>query len=326
MIKKIGMLGLALAAFCATAPAAIAVELQFLRSWDAKYQGTAGMADTYAKMVEEASGGDITIKLVGPETVPPFEQLQPVQAGVFDMLFTHGAYHAGTTSMVIGLDTVDSDPAKRREAGIWDYIDEHYQTLGMKVLALPASGGSHFMLREELGEGEDFTGMKVRGTPPIHPVIEALGGSPVVMPGGEIYSSLDKGVVDAANWPVSGALAFKWYEVTCCFMRPYFGTTAHPILINLDSWNELSEDQQALMLEQGEILEREVREKFTALEQEEEAELIELGMKKLDFGPDVWDRAVTAFVDGYWAIAASRDPEAAEEMRAMAREADMIFE
>ncbi|MEX0924000.1 MAG: TRAP transporter substrate-binding protein DctP [Rhodovibrionaceae bacterium] len=326
MLKKLALTGLALAVFCAAAPAALAVELQFLRSWDAKYQGTAGMADTYATMVEEASGGDITFKLVGPETVPPFEQLQPVQAGVFDMLFTHGAYHAGTTSMVIGLDTVDPDPAMRREVGIWDYIDAHYQTLGMKLLSLPASGGSHFMLRNPVAEGEDFSGMKIRGTPPIHPVIEALGGSPVVMPGGEIYSSLDKGVVDGANWPVSGAVAFKWYEVSCCFMRPNFGTTAHPILINLDSWNALSAEQQAVMLEQGELLESEVRAAFTEAEKDEEAKLIELGMQRIEFGPEVWDRAAKAFVEGYWNIAASRDPEAAEEMRSMASEAGLIFE
>lgn len=326
MLKKLGLTSLALAVFCAAAPAALAVELQFLRSWSEKYQGTAGMADTYAKMVEEASAGDITFKLVGPETVPPFEQLQPVQAGVFDMLFTHGAYHAGTTTMVIGLDTVDPDPTKRREVGLWDFVDEHYRTLGMKLLALPASGGSHFMLREPIGDGEDFTGLKLRGTPPIHPVIEALGGSPVVMPGGEIYSSLDKGVVDGANWPVSGAVAFKWYEVSCCFMRPNFGTTAHPILINLDSWNELSAEQQAVMLEQGEILERDVREAFTAAETEEEAKLIELGMQRIEFSPEVWERAANAFVEGYWSIAGSRDPEAAEKARAMASDAGMMFE
>lgn len=325
-MKRLGIFGVALAAAWLAASSAMAVELQFLRSWDAKYQGTAGMADTYAKMVEEASGGDISFKLVGPETVPPFEQLQPVQAGVFDVLFTHGAYHAGTTTVLIGLDTVAPDPAKRRQSGIWEFIDEHYRTLGMKLLALPTSGGNHFMLREPLAEGGDLSGLKVRGTPPIHPVIEELGGSPVVLPGGEIYSALDKGVVDAANWPVSGALAFKWYEVTCCFMRPSFGSITHTILMNLDSWNELSEAQQVLLLEQGEILEQEVQDNFTALEADEEAKLIELGMEKIEFSPEVWDRAAAAFVDGYWTIAGSRDPEAAEELRAIADDAGMIFE
>ena len=67
-------------------------------------------------------------------------------------------------------------------------------------------------------------------------------------------------------------------------------------------------------------------EAFTAAETEEEAKLIELGMQRIEFSPEVWTRAADAFVEGYWKIAGSRDPEAAEKARAMASDAGMMFE
>lgn len=307
------------------AGAAQAVELQFLRSWSERYLGTEQMADEYARMIEDASGGEITVNLIGPDTVPPFEQLEPVQAGAFDMLFTHGAYHAGTTTLVIGVDTVDPDPVVRRESGVWDFIDEHYQGLGLKLLAMPASGGSHFMLREPLPESGDFQGLKVRATPPMHPLIEAMGGSPIVLPGGEIYSALDKGVVDAANWPVAGALAFKWYEVADYYIRPQFGKTTHPILINLDTWNSLSKEHQDLMLEAGLQIEHHAREVFDQIESDEEAKLKEFGMERLEWTGNLWEKARNAFVDGYWAVAAKQDAEKAEALRKMSADQGLLF-
>ena len=50
----------------------------------------------------------------GPETVPPFEQFQPVSAGAFQMLFTHAVYHYGTTGIGMGLDAVGGNPKNRR--------------------------------------------------------------------------------------------------------------------------------------------------------------------------------------------------------------------
>ncbi|SLN13036.1 Monocarboxylate 2-oxoacid-binding periplasmic protein precursor [Oceanibacterium hippocampi] len=311
-------------AMLAGAPAQ-ATELSFLTSWNSNYRGTEGMAEAYVDLVTKASNGKITFRVAGPETVPPFEQLEPVQAGVFDMLFTHTAYHAGATTMNIAVDAMVNDPARRRSAGVFEFVDKHYQTLGLKLLSLPASGGIHFLMREGLSPAGDFDGMKIRGTPPIHSTIKALGGSPVVLPGGEIYTSLERGVVDGANWPVLGAVAFKWYEVAKGFTRPAIGNTTHPILINLDTWNALSADEQAILAEQGKQLELDVRQRFDVWEAEEEKKLVELGMKRIDFAPDVAAREIKAQSEGYWAIAGKRDPDLTAELYKIAAANDLLF-
>lgn len=301
-----------------------AEDIKFLTSWNENYIGTVGMALEYKKLVEEASGGAISMPMSGPDVIPPFEQLQPVQAGVFDVLYTHGAYHAGTTTMLIGMDTVAPDPQKRRDAGLWDAIDAHYQSLGLKVLSLPASGGVHTICRSDLPASGDFQGLKVRGTPPVHPMIETMGGTPVVLPPAEIYSSLDKGVIDCAAWPVLGAVGFKWYEVSKIFIRPAPGSVTHLIAMNLDKWNSLSADTQAVLLEQGEVLEKNVRETFTKMENEEEATLLEKGMIKVDLDAENAAKLVQSHTNGYWTIAGKRDTDAAAALRKSAQDSGLV--
>jgi TRAP-type mannitol/chloroaromatic compound transport system substrate-binding protein len=189
----------------------------------------------------------------GPETVPPFEQLQPVATGVFQMLFTHAIYHYGTTGLAVGLDAVRGDLEARRKSGMVEAIDKHYQKLGLKLVAVPISAtkGYHMVLRAPVGASGDLQGRKIRGTPSYHTVIGMLGASPVVLPGGEVYSALEKGVVDGAAWPASGVLGMRWYEVAKYMLRPSFGLAHYLFLMNLNAWNRLTDAERNILLAEG---------------------------------------------------------------------------
>jgi TRAP-type mannitol/chloroaromatic compound transport system substrate-binding protein len=105
--------GAALALAISSTPAA-AAEYRMLTSWDKANPAVPLLAEGFAKNVEAASKGNIKFVLSGPETVPGFEQLQPVTAGAFQMLFTHGIYHYGTTGLSVGLDAVRGTIEERR--------------------------------------------------------------------------------------------------------------------------------------------------------------------------------------------------------------------
>ena len=94
--------------------AANATELRMLTSYGMNTAFTDNVAVRFNDMVKDASAGATTITLQGPDVVPPLEQLQPVAAGVFDMLYTHGAYHTDTTGVGAAMDAVAVDPAKVR--------------------------------------------------------------------------------------------------------------------------------------------------------------------------------------------------------------------
>jgi len=85
----------AIVGLTASASLAVAEDMRMLTAWGGNHSGTANMAYGYIDLVTEMSGGDITITPNGPEVVPAGKQLQPVAAGVFDIIYTHGLYHTG---------------------------------------------------------------------------------------------------------------------------------------------------------------------------------------------------------------------------------------
>lgn len=303
-----------------TAVPAQAETLRLLSSWDTTYNAVPVFVDAFIERVAELSGGEITITMSGPETVPPFEQLQPVSAGLFDMLFTHGAYHLGETAMAFGMDAVVDDPQVRRDSGIYDLIDEHYAKHNLKMLgAFSAASGYHIMLRAPL-QGEGLQGLRIRASGTYHDFVTTLGGSVVTLPASEIYSALERGVVDGAAWPVFGAMDYRWYEVADYMTRPAFGINNHTMFVNLDRWNGLSEAHRAILTQAAQEIEVEGRTRFVDLWAAEEQAMIDAGLAITEFDPATAARVEALFAEGVWRQVETRAGEDGVRMHALARE------
>ena len=312
-------------AVATAAPAASADDLSMIGGFPEGFVFTTEIAKPFMDILAEESGGDLTISFTGPDAVPTFEQFEPVQAGVFDLLFTHPAYHAGTTPVGLAIDAIGADPEKRRAAGIIDFIDRHYQDRGMKLIAAPATGskGFRYFLKEPVSGEPGLDGRKIRGTVSYHPMIEALGGTGVVIPGGEVYSALQTGVVDGAAWGLTGAKDFKWYEVADYMADPVFGQVGVMIFMNLDSWNGLSDDQKAAVERAALRLETETVARFDDLATSEKAALLDLGMKMTAFSDAEGAQFESLWSDGVWSVAAKSAPEDTDALRALARKAGL---
>lgn len=307
------------------APVATHAEtLTLLSSWDRTYTAVPVFVDAFIARVAELSGGDITITMVGPETVPPFEQLQPVSAGLFDMLFTHGAYHLGETAMAFGLDAVVDDPARRRASGIYDVVNEHYATHGVQLLgAFSAASGYHIMLRQPLDGITGLSGLRIRASGTYHDFITTLGGSVVTLPASEIYSALERGVVDGAAWPVFGAMDYRWYEVADYMTRPMFGINNHTLFINHDRWDGLTETQREILTRAAAEIEIEGRERFAELWEQENQAMIDAGLAITEFDPETAARVEGVFAQGVWRQVENRAGADGVRMRALAVEQGM---
>lgn len=278
-----------------------AKNLTMLSSWDSNYNAVPVFAEQFIKNLQEKSGGELKVQMRGPETVPPFEQLQPVSSGLFDFLFTHGAYHLGETSMAFGLDAVQDDPIARRESGIYDLIDKHYQKLGLKLIGVFSSAsGYHFLLRQPIGEDGELKDRKIRASGTYHDMVQSLGGAVVTLPTSEIFSSLERGVVDGAAWPVFGAMEYGWYEVADYMTRPTFGVTNQTMFMNLDSWEALSDEEKTMVDEVAKALEVEGRDVFAGLWAKEDAAMQKAGLEITQFGPSVADKVDAIFAEGVW--------------------------
>lgn len=317
--------GVAALVLCLFGAQAQASELRMIGGFPESFVFTTQIAQPFMELIAEESGGELTINFTGPDAVPTFEQFEPVQSGVFDMLFTHPAYHAGTTPVGLAIDAIGADPGKRREGGIIDFIDNHYRELGMKLVAAPATGskGFRYFLKEPVSGEPGLDGRKIRGTVSYHPMIEALGGTGVVIPGGEVYSALQTGVVDGAAWGLTGAKDFKWYEVADYMADPVFGQVGVMIFMNLDAWNALSDEHKAAVERAAIRLENDSIARFDELAAIEKEELLGLGMKMTAFSDGEGAQFEQLWSNGVWSIAAKTAPEASEQLRDLARKAGL---
>jgi TRAP-type C4-dicarboxylate transport system substrate-binding protein len=226
------------------------MKIDFLTAWsevvDAISDGYFPLRDA----IESLSGGAMKVNTIGPDAVHTFEQLAPVRDGVFDMLFTHGSYHADFTTMASAFDLAAATPVVWEECGVSDLLKQVYQdNVGVRFLGfLPTDLGYRFMTKE-LQPIPDLTGLKLRGSAAFEPLYSALGGITVNLPITEVYTALQKDIIDglAMGAPEAIAYKFKFYEVASYLYGPSFSASGITLLGNNDWWHSMSDAQQDII-------------------------------------------------------------------------------
>jgi TRAP-type C4-dicarboxylate transport system substrate-binding protein len=167
----------------------------------------------------------------------------------------------------------------------------------------------------------DWAGRKMRGIVSYHGVIKALGGVPVVIPVPEVYSALEKGVVDGACLPAAGMLVAKHYEVAKYRVEPTFGATTTVILFNTAKWAKLSADEKQAFTAAGAKTETDVPPISDRIVADEWSELAKLGVKVETLSPEKAALVRKAWNDSQWELAKQCCGEAADELKAIATKA-----
>ena len=275
----------------------------------------------HQKAVEAASNGSIKFVVSGPETVPAFEQLQPVASGAFQFLNTHGSYHFGTAPMLAAIEALGGTPEQRRTSGIFDLLDRQYQRIGIKIIAMPIGpdGGYHIVMRQPLSANGDLAGRKIRGNPTYASVIKMLGGSMVTLPPVEIYGSLEKGVIDGFGWTTTGVVGPRFHEVSKYLLRPGFGYAALPILMNLTAWNKISDGDKKFLIDEGAKTAEKWMVDITRLIAEEEKELLAKGLTIVQMNDASKAKLRQAWAEGLWEITGQKAKKEIDELRAFAK-------
>jgi len=150
-----------------------------------------------------------------------------------------------------------------------------------------------------------------------------LGASPVVLPGGEVYAALEKGVVDGASWPASGVLGMRWYEVAKYMLRPTFGLSHYLMLMNLNAWNRLSDAERNIMLAEGRKMEDIWFKEYDNMVAEEEAELIKRGMQITEMGASQKQKLQAAWADAQWALVEKKNGQEGKDLRELLKKANL---
>ena len=209
----------------------------------------------YIRRVEEASKGQIKIVYYPNAALcSGADQFKSVAMGTVDMTDLLSDYTVGEIDMLgIGCMPRALDWRKSHIYGekARDMLTKRLDEENVVYLYTYGIGGNDFYLKK----GEDnkpipFKGLKTRSSG-IFPImtIEALGGNPVQMSTGEIYMSVETGLIDAAATSILTWSANNLYEVLPVICDFGFGPAWSAPVINKDAFSRLPKDLQKVMLD-----------------------------------------------------------------------------
>lgn len=159
--------------------------------------------------VAQKSGGKLTIQaLPAGGAVAATETLNAVQAGVLDGHYSASSFFAARDAgfMVLGdtgasYDTVDNRDKWWKEGGGEDIARAQYAKFGMHFVAPVYWPAEHIPAKKAVKGVADLKGLKIRVPPGmIAEILSKAGAAVVNIPGGEVFNSLQSGVIDAADW------------------------------------------------------------------------------------------------------------------------------
>lgn len=312
-----------LAGFMALAVSATSATAQevTLRAVTAFAEGTQ-FSKPFERFIEKVNSdgkGLIKIQFIGgPRAMPPFEVGNAVRSKVVDIANVTGAFYTNLMPESDALKLMTKPMSEQRKNGSWDYVNQlHNQKLNAYFLARQFHNVPfHIYLNKKI-DRLDFTGLKIRVTPVYRDIVQALGGTPITTPPGEVYTALERGVVDGYGWPVSGIFDLGWDKVTKFRVEPAFYGAEVNVLVNLDTWKSLNDAQRKVLTDAALWLEDLDKENvaINAAERERQAKA---GIQALDFGPEESKKFLQKANDVAWQSVIAKSPEAGKKLRELA--------
>jgi TRAP-type mannitol/chloroaromatic compound transport system substrate-binding protein len=274
-LQGAGAATVALGAGMRTAEAKPEHKWKMVTTWPKNFPGLGTGANKLAELIGEMSGGRIQVKVYGAqELVPAFEVFDAVSAGTAEM--GHGAayYWKGKSEAAQFFSTVPFGMTAQEMNG-WLYYggglelwSELYGNFGL----VPAPAGDTGVqmggwFNKEINSVEDLKGLKMRIPGLGGEVFKRAGGTPVNLPGGELFTSLQSGAIDATEWvgPYND-LAFGLYKAAKYYYYPGWhepGTTLEA-MINKEVYEGLPKDLQSIVMNACAVVNQDMLAEYTA--------------------------------------------------------------
>lgn len=212
----------------------------------------------WAKELEKRTAGKVKVEFYWSEALVKIpEALDAVKTGIADISFFATGYFGGqlplSTSAQLFYITEKPDAMSLAMMDVYNAIpafrDEYEKKNNAKVLTFSGCTPNIVGIRKPWKGLDDFKGKKIRVFPGWEEPVSALGGTPVTISWGEIYTSLEHGVVDAYTgtmWDLAGI--GKFHEQAPYLLDLKQGSCAMAATVmNIDSWNKLPPDVKKVL-------------------------------------------------------------------------------
>ncbi len=245
---------------CATGAAASseAFEWSCVTSWPPKFPGLGMGVENLAERVERMSNGRLKIKVYGGgELVPPFEVFDAVSRGAVEMGHDASYYHKGKVDAALFFTAIPFGMTKAELEGwlyygggmeLWRELYEPFNLVPFPCGNTGVQMGGWF--NKEINSLDDLKGLKMRIPGLGGEVLRRAGGTPVTLPGSEIFTSLQTGAIDATEWvgPYND-VSFGLHKAAKYYYYPGWQEPGPGLetIIHKDAWASLPADLQAIV-------------------------------------------------------------------------------
>jgi TRAP-type mannitol/chloroaromatic compound transport system substrate-binding protein len=287
----------AASAAAATAPQPAEFKWKLVTTWPPNFPGLGSGATQFAKTVEQCSNGRLRIKVYGAgELVPPFEVFDAVSRGTAELGHAGSYYWKGKSETASFFSSIPFGlTAGEMNAWLWhggglELWREAYAPFG--ILPMPCGNSGVQMggwFKKEIRSVADLKGLKMRIPGLGGEVLARAGGTPVTLAGGDIFTALETGNIDAAEFvgPYND-LAFGLYKAAKYYYYPGWqepGSTLE-CLINQKAFEALPPDLQQIVLTACRATNDSMLAEFNGRTHEALAQLVDVHKVELKRFPD----------------------------------------
>ena len=298
LIKNAGIAGVLAAGVAPAVHAQAAVRWRLSSSFPKALDTIYGAAEVFAAKVKAMSGGKFEISThAGGEITPPFGVVDAVQQGSIECAHTAPYYFFGKNE-AFALGCAIPFGLNSRQMTAWMYqgngtklMHEFYAKYGMTSFPMGNTGAQMGgWYRKEIKSAADIKGLKMRIGGFAGKVFEPMGGVPQNIPGGEIYTALEKGTIDAAEWvgPYDD-LKLGFNKVAPFYYYPgwWEGGPQLDLYINQKAFDALSAENKAIVESAAAFAHTDMQAKYDAKNPTALKQLVGAGTKLRPFPNDV---------------------------------------
>jgi len=270
---------------------------RLVTSWPKNYPGLGMAPERIADLVEEMSNGQMKITVFGAEEqVPAFGVFDAVSSGSHQMGHSGGYFWKGKvpaaqffTSVPFGL-TADEINAWVNRGGGLELWREIYEPFNIYPIPAGNTGTQMFgWFNKEINSLEDIKGLKMRIPGIGGEVLKEAGGIPVTLPGGELFTALQTGVIDATEWvgPYND-LTFGFHQAAKYYYYPGWHEPGPmlELLINKDAWDSLPKHLQVIIETASKAVNQDMLDEYLAKNNQALTELVNIHGVELRKLPD----------------------------------------
>jgi len=252
-----------------------------------KFEDSMVIFKKWMERVNTAGKGEIRIELLGgPEVFPVADQMNALSKGLVDAVMTFSVH----TPIIPEVDTTglsDVTPTEERANGYLALLDKAHEKMNVKVIGRTATqSGFYIFSKQPIRKLDDFKGIKIRSHSGYDPLFKKVGATPIGMSISEIYGALERGVVQAAPYPIfvydMGLAEVSKFVLADAFWPSH--TTF--IYINLRKFNGLTPKQQKILVDAQVENEKDLASVNAGLITTERAKLEKAGMTFTNLSKD----------------------------------------